>query len=132
MPKEVKAQLLPWTVKGDISSIGATMRDLVKDFEDPTFTAIVNQGMDDTPAKWPSSLTLLRIAREELATAQQKENPSFLPERPAGMDDVHQAILELLEQFFHHFAILDRDLRKHLTEKLFLLLEDAKFCSADC
>lgn len=108
------------------------MRDLVKDFEDPTFTAIVNQCMDDTPAKRPNSLSLLQIAREELATAERDNNPRFLPERPSGMDYIHQAILELLERVFHHFTILDRDLRKHLTEKILLLLEDAKLRSADC
>jgi len=36
-----------------------------------------------------------------------------------------------LERFFHHFTILDRDLRKHLPKKLLLLFKDAKLRSAD-
>ena len=88
--------------------------------------------MEDSPSKRPSSLTLLQIAREELAAAEQKKVPLFLPERPVEMDYVLQAIFELLERLFHSFKAIKKDLRKHLTEKLDGLLEDGKLRSADC
>ena len=88
--------------------------------------------MDDSPSKRPSSLTLLQVAREELATAEQKDIPPFLPERPLGTDYIFQAILELLERFFHSYTVIEDNLRKHLIEKIRTLLEDGKLRSTDC
>ncbi|KAL9628005.1 MAG: hypothetical protein Q9164_007421, partial [Protoblastenia rupestris] len=132
MPKEVKEQLKRWTPRGDVYSLGATIRKLEKEFNDVTLTSLIAQCTDDSPLKRPSSLTLLQIAREELAAASQMESPSFLPDRPNEMDYILQAIIELLERLCHSFKIIGKDLRKHLTEKINTLLEDGRLRSADC
>jgi hypothetical protein len=72
------------------------------------------------------------MIRQQLAKAEQKDIPPFLPERPIEMDYVHQAILELLERLYHSFKIIEVDLRKHLTEMISTLSEDGKLRSADC
>ena len=95
-------------------------------------TTLISQCMNDSPLKRPSSLTVLQVAREELALTEKKDIPLFLPERPTEMDYVYQAILELLERLCHSFKIIEKDLRKHLTDKINNLLEDGKLRSADC
>jgi hypothetical protein len=113
-------------------SVPATIRDLAKDFDDEILASTVKQSTDDTPSKRPSSLTLLQIAREQLASAERMDMPPFLPERPVEMDYVLQAIYELLERLFHSFHVIETSLRKHLTEKLDVLLQDGKLRNPTC
>ncbi|MCJ1355842.1 MAG: hypothetical protein MMC33_005834 [Icmadophila ericetorum] len=132
MPKEVKEQLKPWTIAEDIYSLGATIRDLVKNFEDDNLTALLAQCMDDVPNKRPSSITLLQRAQQELAALECRDMPPFLPDNPAEMDYIHQAIIELLERLFHSFCDIQGDLKTHLTDKLNEFFEDSKLRSPDC
>ena len=89
--------------------------------------------MEQAPSKRPNSLTVLQIARKQLAATEQiKETSQFLPEKPVDMDYVHQAVLELLERLFHSFKNVKIDLKKHLIDKLRTLLDDGRLRSADC
>lgn len=93
-------------------------------------TTLISQCLNDSPLKRPSSLTVLQVAREKFALTEEKDLPPFLPERPIDMDYVYQAILELLERLCHSFKTVEKNLRKHLTEKINTLLEDGKLRSA--